>query len=479
MRVSIHISKQIKYGLIALIGAVLVVIPTLLSQSLLGQSLPAIPSPQDASRQADQMSAEQLTDVQIDEVTRDRLRFDPAWQPILRSVQQDLMILKWGNNRLENPIWKQYGAKVYPLLDYYTHSSDSTRQTYGMVGIRSLSKPYTTLWLEHQLQRRSQAPDFYLLTGNLSTIIDPNADGPYEVDWQKEFGLDDAATRDRLVRLARTNLEPIDSANYYGQFNLIFLQSLLGYDAVPLPPSPYSGGNTFDPTGNSAFTEWYQLEQVVQPTEAQKQRAIALYQGLNANAQEYLLVKQLGQVKAGAISPVGKVLLQSIANDANSSDRVWAIAELDRHGDPQGSAMLQEILNGDLKPLYSLTKWASYESDFLAENAVDRPTHAYYLLVNMTQKYPQSRFVRAAREYGNLTGRSYFGGELRSPILRDRVAQMTPEQRTAIWQNWLDKYPDHPGADDATYFWARRLQDENQMLKALDLWVQLMIQPAG
>jgi hypothetical protein len=486
-RMSAYRTKWIKtwgkYGGMALVAAAIVVLPRWSGQSLLSQVLPPLPAPEEASQQAEQMSPEQLADIQIDEALRDRLRFDPEWQPILRTVQQDIMILKWGNNQLDNPAWQRYGAKLYPLLDYYTQSNDPTRQAYGMVGIRSLGKPYTVLWLERQLQRRSSEPDFYLITGNPAIILDPNANAPYEVDWQAEFGLDDPATRDRLVQLAQANLEPVGSsdydANYYGQFNLIFLQTLLGYDAVPRPTFSRTPNNTFDPTGNPAIEEWRQLEQLARPSEAQVQRAIALYKGLSASAQEYLLVTQLGQVNAGAISPVAKALLQVLANTADSSDRVWAIAELDRHNDPQGSAMLQEMLNGDLKPLASLTKWAGYETGVWAEGSVDRPTHAYYLLINIVQKYPRSRFVRAAREYGNLTGRSYFGGEPRSPIIRDRMAQQTPQQRVASWQTWLDRYPDHPGADDAAYFLARSLQDDGQILKALDVWVQLMLQPRG
>lgn len=479
VRVFVCKFKSAKYGLMALVAALVVILPLWSGQALLSQVLPPLPSPEAASQQAEQMSPEQLADVQIDEVLRDRLRFDPAWQPILQTVQQDLMILKWGNNRLDTPAWRRYGAKLYPLLDYYTRSHDSTRQTYGMVGIRSLGKPYTVLWLERQLQRHLSAPDFYLMTGNPITILDSNANASYEVDWQAEFGLDDPATRDRLVKLARENLEALDAPGYYSQFNLIFLQSVLGYDAVPLPAFPSIPSNTFDPTGNPAFEEWRQLEQLSQPNEAQTQRAIALYQGLSTNAQEYLLVNQLGQVEAGAISPIANALLHALAHDATSPDRMWAIAELDRHGDPQGRAMLLAILNGDLKPLASLTRWAGYETGFLVEGSVDRPTHAYYLLVNMVQHYPQSRFVRAAREYGNLTGRAYFGGEQRSPIIRDRIAQQTPQQRTVGWQSWLNRYPDHPGADDATYFLALSLQNEGQMLKALDVWVTLMLQPGG
>jgi hypothetical protein len=44
-------------------------------------------------------------------------------------------------------------------------------------------------------------------------------------------------------------------------------------------------------------------------------------------------VERLGQVKAGKISLAGKAVLQDEANNPKSTDQVWAIGELERHGD--------------------------------------------------------------------------------------------------------------------------------------------------
>ncbi|HEY9638889.1 MAG TPA: hypothetical protein V6C57_00305 [Coleofasciculaceae cyanobacterium] len=466
--------KPFRMGFIALGGLALLTV----GLPLWGQSLPPLPTPEEAIRQADQVDPaalpEKLVSLTIDEETRDRLRFDPAWQPMRQAIQQDIMILKWGDSKLQHPVWQQYGAKSYPLLAYYASSADPTRQAYGLLGIRSLGRPYTTLWLEQQLQRHTTG-NFYLVTVSQSELLTPySADPSQPANWKQEFGLEDAATRDRLIRIARQNLEPETSPDYYEQFNLAFLSELLGYEAVyPSRPSPA------DPQPAPPVPEWDQLEKLTQLTEVQRQQAITYYRNQLPEVQQYLLVTRLGQAKAGAVSAAGKAVLQDLMADPQAADRLWAIAELDRHGDPKASALLETILNGDLKPLYPLTRIVSYEGRFSDARSLDRATHAYYLLLGMAEKYPQSQFVQAAREYGNLTGRSYFGGSPRSPIIQQQNARKTPAQRIAAWQDWLKRYASHPGADDATYFLARAYQDNHQVMAALDLWVKLMTDSIG
>ncbi len=429
-----------------------------------------IPSPQEAANQAEGLSPVKLTQIEVDDVMRDRLRFDPQWQPILQAVRQDLLEVKWGDSKLTNPVWKQYGAKAYPLLEYYARSRDAVRQAYGMAGIRHLGKPYTTLWLTKQVQRRSSTPDFYLLTGKLDTLLLESGDASDDPKaWEREFGLDDPQVRSRLIQFAKQNLEPENSPDFYDQFNYAFLANLLGYDKVF--PSP---GNPAKPIPN--LSEWTKFEQISQPNQNQVQAAIACYQALPAASREYLLVNRLGAVKAGQISPIAKALFKSLATDAQSPDRVWAIAELDRHNDPQGSALLQPLLNGDLHPLYSLTRSVFY--DFGGDDA-DRGAHAYYLLIGMATKYPQSRFIRACREYGDLTGHSYFGGDPRSQKMLDRNAKKSAADRVRDWQQWLSRYPDHPGADDATYLLAHSLQDQGDIMGATRLWLTMMTSDIG
>jgi hypothetical protein len=83
-----------------------------------------IPNPTEALKQADKLSIQELTQLEVDDQIRDRLRVDPEWQAISKTIRQDLIMLKWGDGKLDNPMWKRYGAKAYPLLAYYAHSQD-------------------------------------------------------------------------------------------------------------------------------------------------------------------------------------------------------------------------------------------------------------------------------------------------------------------------------------------------------------------
>lgn len=418
-----------------------------------------IPSPVEMSKLADSFSSEEISNLEIDDVLRDRLRFDPQWQEIAQAVRQDIIVAKWGKDAVANPVWKKYGAKAYPLLSYYARSRDETRQKYGLEGIRNLGKPYTTLWLRGQIQRRMTHPSFYEVA-------------PYESDetnknWEKEFGLDDPKVREELINLAKANLEPKNSPRYYEQFNFDFLTRLLGYEAV-------YGKSFYEKSKNFAgLSEWVNYEQLQQPTAIQIKAAIAFYQKLSSDDQEYILVERLGAIKAGEITAFGRAFFRSLAEDRSASDRIWAIAELDRHGDAQGTELLKNILNNDLSQLHSLSRIVSYE------NFSPKGDYAYYLLLGMVTKYPQSKFAIACREYGDLTGRSYFDSQPRSQDILDRNAKRSEKQRLNAWQDWLERYKDHSGADDGSHFLALSLQDNNDIVGAMQLWIKIMLQPMG
>jgi hypothetical protein len=435
----------------------------------LGSQLLQIPSPEAAIQQAEQLPPEQffqqVTQLEIDPATRDRLRFDPVWQPIVKAVQLDLMQLKWGNSQLQQPVWQRYGAKAYPLLDYYARSADPTRQAYGMLGIQALGKPYTTRWLIRQVQRRSLL-SLDAVTASPDRLLAPESAAGSDFDWQRAFGLDDPSTREQLIRLAQDNLEPTASPTYDRQFNLALLIALEEGAELPAEERP-----------TPVIPEWDRYLQLNSPSAQQVQQILTVYRDLSPSQQDFLLVEQLGQAEAGMLSLAERQFLQALAADATAPDRLWALAELDRHGDAAASSQLQTLLDGDLEQLYPLTRLAGYTSGF--SSSLEKNNHAYLLLLGLTTKYPQSRFTRAAREYGNLKGASYFGGEPRPADLLQQIAQRSPAQQTVVWQNWLSRYPDHPGADDATYFIARGWQDQNQVFAALDLWVQLMTQQVG
>lgn len=469
---TIHLLLRQRYFYFALVIAALIAVGLPLRGVL--RSASSLPSPQEAIAQGEKLSAEELTQIEMDEVTRDRLRFDPAWQPIAEAIRQDIMILKWGDNQLSNPVWQRYGAKAYPLLDYYARSGDPTRSIYGVVGIRSLGKPYTTLWLSQLLQRQSENLDMYLLTANPVNLLNP--DQYVESDpqaWQKEFGLDDPATRDRMVQLAKQNIKPAPSQQYEQQFNQQFLRTLLGDGAVDkLPPRAY-----LDPTQPLNTSEWSRLMQLTQLSAEDVQEAIAIYDNLPTLTKEYLLIELFGRVKAGEISPLGRAILHHVADRADAPEQIWAVANLDRHGDPKGTALLQDMINGNLSQLHELSRSVFY--DGFLEQDIAKGEHAYYLLLGIVEKYPNSQFAKGCREYGDLMGRSYFGGEPRSKAILDRITQKTPEQRVKDWEQWMTQYPDHPGSDDAMYHKARGLQAKGDVMEAMRLWLAMMTQSFG
>lgn len=423
-----------------------------------------IPSPAELAKRAESLSPEEISQLEIDDVLRDRLRADPQWREIADAVRQEIIIKKWGDSAPANPVWQRYGAKAYPLLSYYARSRDRVRQEYGIEGIRSLGKPYTTLWLRGHIAKGLNYPQIYDIIPYTSSS---------DKSWEKEFGLDDPKVRREIIALAKANLKPKSDPQYYDQFNLGFLSQLLGYEAV-------YGKSTSQPDLSLAgLPKWVALEKLNQPTAPQVQAAIAFYRQLPKEARSHILVQRLGAIKAGQIHPFGLAFFRALAQEAttaNSADpfeQIWAIAELERHGDAIGTNLLTNILNDDLSQLHPLAKIVSYE------NYDQTGSHAYYLLLGMVEKYPQSKFARACREYGDLTGRSYFDAQERSPEILARNARRSPQDKLKAWQEWLERYDNHSGADDAHYFLGISLQQNNDPMAAMRVWIKMMTSPMG
>ncbi len=433
-----------------------------------------IPSPAEISKLAESFSPEEISQLEIDDVLRDRLRADPQWREIADAVRQEIIIKKWGASAPPNPVWQRYGAKAYPLLSYYARSRDRVRQEYGIEGIRSLGKPYTTFWLRGHIAKGLNYPQIY-------NII------PYESlsdkSWEKEFGLDDPKIRREIIALAKANLKPKSDPQYYDQFNLGFLSQLLGYEAV------YGKYTSQSNQSLAGLSEWVEFERLTNPTPSQVQEAIAFYRQLPKETKSNILVERLGAINAGQISPFGLAFFRSLAQEPASTnnnapdnfernfersfERIWAIAELERHGDEIGTNLLTNILNQDLSQLHPLAKIVSYE------NYDQTGSHAYYLLLGMVEKYPQSKFARACREYGDLTGRSYFNSQERSQEILARNARRSPQEKLKAWQEWLQSYDNHSGADDAHYFLGISLQQNNDPVAAMRIWVKMMTSPMG
>lgn len=408
------------------------------------------------------LSPEELTSVDISDEMRDRLSRDPRAQPILKALHKDLLSMQVGWNG-EKPIWVTYGAKSFPLLDYYTQSNDPVRQRYGMTGIFNLGKPYTTLWLKKQIKRRSHSRPLW----------------DSDIAWRVAFGLDDPLTRAEIIQLARANLNPqsegnfnLDDPYYYeraGQFNRRLLDNLLSdaeqqqdfeaeikkrYGVYPEKPDPIAQQE------HLKVEQWAKWMRDTKLTKNRIQQLLSAYDNLRVDTQS-TIARNLIYVDRSKLAPSGRALLRHVMQDQNSRDRPIAITILTYHRDPTATRLMPEILDGDLHWIDPIN------------------SDVNLVLMDILDRYPNSRFVRGCREYGDLTGRSYYGQVLRSDAILRRIEQKTPVQTVADWQDWLNRYPDHPGADDATDQLIRALLTVADSLEATRQAIRLLTLPLG
>lgn len=173
--------------------------------------------------------------------------------------------------------------------------------------------------------------------------------------------------------------------------------------------------------------------------------------------------------KVGELSPVKQVLLQHLMNDPQAPDpeRLQAIVGLDRHNDATASEALQDILDNNL-PLLSSKHLTSSKTPLSRQNL---------RYMNFHTKYPQSRFAQSCQEYENLTGRSYFEDRRPNPEILRKIEQKPPQEKVNDWQDWLDRYPDHPGADDAAEHLAQSYTALGDPIEATRYWFRLTIRP--
>jgi hypothetical protein len=408
---------------------------------------------------------EELASIEITDEMRDRLRQDPRAQPLLKILHKDLISIRSGGDT-GNPIWVTYGAKSFPLLDYYTQSADPIRQRYGITGIRRLGKPYTTLWLKRQIKRRAPSNDLLRNTE----------------DWS-EFGLDDPQTKAEIIQLTRQNLAPQrDSASNYddpyyyeksGQFNRRLLNSLLSREELD---QEYKRENqNFYQSDHAESVQFEREQQKIEQWAKWVKRSDLTAANIQSTLPEFdkqsprvqlNLVLGIAYVKQGKLAAPGRSLLRHVMQDPRSPNYAMAVVILDFHGDPEATGRIYEVLNGDLHKLYPVAR-------SLVANSMG------LVLLRILQKYPDSRFVRGFQDYGDLTGHSYYGNVPRNEAILRRIEQKKSAQTAADWQDWLNRYPDHPGADDATERLALSLLQDDQPVAASREWIKLMTQRIG
>jgi TolA-binding protein len=124
--------------------------------------------------------------------------------------------------------------------------------------------------------------------------------------------------------------------------------------------------------------------------------------------------------------------------------------------------LLAPIALNKLMEIEGSEKWTNWQwsndiSKILAES-VDKDFYKlsefsddYIKLLNLAQRYPNSLFTKACKEYSSFTGVNYFG-DRNNGGLRGKT---NPKEEISFWLNFLRKYQDHPGSDDVMYRIAR------------------------
>lgn len=144
-----------------------------------------------------------------------------------------------------------------------------------------------------------------------------------------------------------------------------------------------------------------------------------------------------------------------VAGDAGLRTSVLEFYDLP--GKPHRAAIAR-ALDGDLRALNGLESWN---------------------LDGLARDFPKSRFARACREYAAIREGGYFE-DLRMDRLGAQWEEITPAiqaerqhvrdglgRESEAWAQWLQRYPDHPGADDATWWRVRTLEWQGRREEAL------------
>jgi hypothetical protein len=172
--------------------------------------------------------------------------------------------------------------------------------------------------------------------------------------------------------------------------------------------------------------------------------------------------RPLEKIEVGEITDLERMFLRINASDLNSKSRGFAIIELERHYDEVGKALIYDLLDGDLRII---------------------PPLGNYYLIPLVKKYPDSRYAISCKEYGEIIGRPYFSylsSSMELDKVRFELALSKPAtQKISEWEDWLSRYPDHPGADDATFRLIMAHYENNDVMTATRLWMKLLTEKVG
>lgn len=135
--------------------------------------------------------------------------------------------------------------------------------------------------------------------------------------------------------------------------------------------------------------------------------------------------------------------------------------------------------SGEIGERWQDALWSDYAAKLL-ESAVNKDLYklslfGYFELLQLTEQYPNSLFTKGCKEYASPIEGSYFGAgsysNLRQPFI--------PERELKIWPKFLEKYPNHPAADDATYRIARAYEYKGDYENAIIWYHKSYLAPDG
>ncbi|NER98189.1 MAG: tetratricopeptide repeat protein [Symploca sp. SIO1B1] len=147
---------------------------------------------------------------------------------------------------------------------------------------------------------------------------------------------------------------------------------------------------------------------------------------------------------------------------------------------------LRGLTNNSMDERWTNWSWSN-EIIKLLEQAVEKDFYKLSSLdltemVALTNQYPNSQFTKACIEYRKFTEGTYFGqtigtwGSNQNFVFRQ---PFSPKREQNFWPQFLNKFPQHTGSDDAMYRLARSYEVEKNYEKAILLFYQASQAPDG
>ncbi len=144
------------------------------------------------------------------------------------------------------------------------------------------------------------------------------------------------------------------------------------------------------------------------------------------------------------------------------------------------SSLIGSELSKDLNNQDQWSTWLwSQDVKNLLEEAVDKSMYklselGYYQILKLAERYPNSKLVKGAQEYRKFAGGDFYFGYSSKPLPKGEEQSVlrtpfNPQREMSFWSSFLEKYPAHPGTDDALYRVARAYEMQKDYEQAI-LW---------